>query len=146
MELAMFKYLFNLLSIVAIAFSITSCSDNSKPYEKVAVKYMEAVFKADTETVLETIYIKDKRMEKDQRSKAEEKLNAFLPEVAKDMEAKAGGVKSIEVVKSELNEAQDSAKVTLKLNYKKKFNNSDSEKAELTVVKIENNWKVIPTL
>ena len=62
------------------------------------------------------------------------------------MEAKAGGVKSIEVVKSELNEAQDSAKVTLKLNYKKKFNNSDSEKAELTVVKIEDNWKVIPTL
>lgn len=146
MELAMFKYLFNLLSIVAIVFSITSCSDNSKPYEKVAVKYMEAVFKADTDTVLETIYIKDKRMEKDQRSKAEEKLNAFLPEVAKDMEAKSGGVKSIEVVKSELNEAQDSAKVTLKLNYKKKFNNSDSEKAELTVVKIEDNWKVIPTL
>ena len=63
--------LFNLFSIVALVLSIftmAACSD-SKPYEKVAVTYMEAVFQADTDTVLETIYIKDKRSEKEQFKK-----------------------------------------------------------------------------
>ena len=124
---------------------MAACSD-SKPYEKVAVTYMEAVFQADTDTVLETIYIKDKRSEKEQFKKAEEKLNAFLPEVARDMEAKAGGVKSIDAIKSELNEAQDTAKVTVQINYKKKFNNATNEKVTLTVVKIDDKWKVIPSL
>ena len=140
--------LFNLFSIVALVLSIftmAACSD-SKPYEKVAVTYMEAVFQADTDTVLETIYIKDKRSEKEQFKKAEEKLNAFLPEVARDMEAKAGGVKSIDAIKSELNEAQDTAKVTVQINYKKKFNNATNEKGTLTVVKIDDKWKVIPSL
>ena len=140
--------LFNLFSIVALVLSIfamAACSD-SKPYEKVAVTYMEAVFQADTDTVLETIYIKDKRSEKEQFKKAEEKLNAFLPEVARDMEAKAGGVKSIDAIKSELNEAQDTAKVTVQINYKKKFNNATNEKVTLTVVKIDDKWKVIPSL
>lgn len=148
-EWVMLKRLFNLFAIVSLIlsiFTIASCTDNSKPYEKVSVTYMEAVFNADTDTVLETIYIKDRRSEKEQRKKAEEKLNAFLPEVAKDMEAKAGGVKSVKVVKSELNEAQDTAKVTVQINYKKKFNNATNEKVELTVVKIEDKWKVIPTL
>ena len=140
--------LFNLFSIVALGLSIftmAACSD-SKPYERVAVTYMEAVFQADTDTVLETIYIKDKRSEKEQFKKAEEKLNAFLPEVARDMEAKAGGVKSIDAIKSELNEAQDTAKVTVQINYKKKFNNATNEKVTLTVVKIDDKWKVIPSL
>lgn len=144
----MLKRLFNLFSVVTLVlsvFTIAACSD-SKPYEKVAVTYMEAVFQADTDTVLDTIYIKDKRSEKEQRKKAEEKLNAFLPEVAKDMEAKAGGVKSIDAIKSELNEAQDTAKVTVQINYKKKFNNATNEKVTLTVVKIDDKWKVIPSL
>lgn len=144
----MLKRLFNLFSVVTLVlsvFTIAACSD-SKTYEKVAVTYMEAVFQADTDTVLDTIYIKDKRSEKEQRKKAEEKLNAFLPEVAKDMEAKAGGVKSVEVLKSELNEAQDTAKVTVQINYKKKFNNATNEKVTLTVVKVEEDWKVIPNL
>ena len=144
----MLKRLFNLFSVVTLVlsvFTIAACSD-SKPYEKVAVTYMGAVFQADTDTVLDTIYIKDKRSEKEQRKKAEEKLNAFLPEVAKDMEAKAGGVKSVEVLKSELNEAQDTAKVTVQINYKKKFNNATNEKVTLTVVKVEEDWKVIPNL
>ena len=79
----MLKRLCNLFSVVTLVlsvFTIAACSD-SLPYEKVAVTYMEAVFQADTDTVLDTIYIKDKRSEKEQRKKAEEKLNAFLPEV-----------------------------------------------------------------
>ncbi len=45
----MLKRLLNLFSVVTLVlsvFTIAACSD-SKPYEKVAVTYMEAVFQAD---------------------------------------------------------------------------------------------------
>lgn len=127
----------NILSLFVVAVMImgfaTACGGGaSNSPGEAAKKFSELFADGKIDKALEMVQGYSEASEEDK-----EKFKMLFKEAHSQLEEKEG-VKSIEIVKEEINEAGDEAEVTLKTVY----GNGEEEESTSNLVKVDGKWKI----
>lgn len=132
------KKIISVILTILLSSMLIACG-SSKP-EDVALNYVKAAFDGDADEMLSQIYIPDSAK---QRPGSEEIITGKIKagaSKAKEQAERKGGVKNIEVVEKEIDEANGLAKVVVNVKFKNDQSQSDSSRVKL--IKNDNKWKV----
>ena len=121
------------LLIAGLMLISTSCgtSSSASPGD-IAKKLWTDLEKGNFDAIISAQDMGGKEMDDD----TEKKMNALLAAAKQEIEKK-GGIKSIEVVKEEIDEAGEKADVELKIIY----GNGEEDNEDASLVKVDGKWK-----
>ena len=126
---SIFKSFFIAIMVMGIA---ASCGSNANGPGKTAKDFSELFADGKTEKAMEMINGYDEASKEEKQ-----KLSMIMTQAQNELDKK-DGVKSVEIVKEEVNEAGDKAEVTLKITY----GNGEVEEQTQKLVKVDGKWKI----
>lgn len=132
------KYIKLLLISISCAFLFTACATTGTKDspEAVAKEFVTAMTNADTDRFLELMDTSD--IEAAELDQMRPKLETIFQMMKQELDEK-GGIKSIDVVSSEIAEDGNTAQVTLKMT----MGNGESEDMPpMPLKKVDGKWKV----
>ena len=109
-----------------------SCGTNADSPGKTAKDFSELFADGKTDKAMKMINGYDEASKEEKQ-----KLSMILTQARSELEKK-DGVKSVEVLKEEINEAGDKAEVTLNTTY----GNGEVEETTQKLVKVDDKWKI----
>lgn len=131
-----------LVFVFALSFSffLTACGGSSKPYEKTAIEFIEAMYNGQGDKVQKMIYIPAEELKE---PGIEEMVKGKMAAAAHDAKKQAdqyGGLKNVTVLESGHDESGKRADVRLALTFKNGPEGSREERVDL--IKDGSTWKV----
>lgn len=120
-----------ILAIMVVGIAV-SCGSNADSPGKTAKDFSELFAEGKTDKAMKMINGYNEASE-DER----EKLSMIMKQAQSELDKK-DGVKSVEILKEEVNEAGDKATVTLSTTY----GNGEVEESTQKMVKVDGDWKI----
>lgn len=120
---------------ISCALFLVACGGGDTP-EGVAQDFVTAMTKGDTDKVLTLMDISSE--DAAQLEQIRPKLDMAFQQMKKEVDAK-GGLKSLEVVKTDISADGNTAKVTLKMTW---GNGNSEEMPPMPLKKVDGKWKV----
>lgn len=134
------KKFLTLLFALFLGFFMTACSGSTKPYEKTAIEFIEAMYNGKGDKVKKMIYIPKEELKE---PGVEEMINGKMVAAAHDAKMKADeydGLKKVTVLESAHDDSGKRASVRLGLEFKKGTEGDREERLDL--IKDGSTWKV----
>lgn len=119
------------IAMMAMGFAV-SCGTNADSPGKTAKEFSELFADGKTDKAMKMINGYDEASKEEKQ-----KLSMILTQAQSELDKK-DGVKSVEILKEEINEAGDNAEVTLNTTY----GNGEVEETTQKLVKVDGNWKI----
>ncbi|MBR6026180.1 MAG: DUF4878 domain-containing protein [Neisseriaceae bacterium] len=122
---------------IITVFLLTACLPNSP--EKIAEKFMRAVYSGDSQTVIDMVYIEEENKNKVGMEEMLRGKLKIMVDDAHDKAQKRGGVKSVKSDKAEYSNNNQQAKVKVHVI----FNQNNEEIIEdVKLIKDKKVWKI----
>ncbi|MFO8055150.1 MAG: DUF4878 domain-containing protein [Bacteroidales bacterium] len=121
------------IAVIAMGIFVSCNKQSPNTPGKAAQEFSELLSDGKTDKAMGMIQGFDEASDDEK-----EKFKMFMEEAREELKNEKDGLKSVEIVEEEINEAGDEAKVTLKMTY----GNEETEETINKLVKEDGEWKM----